>query len=193
MIGEKMAKMHFTEHEIEQIKNAEHDYSALKLQFEREAESLERQKTKVRDDLTYLRDNKLTLLKSGAYSPEDYQKEELDLVKKLNFLNEVPKPVNLKEVLETTLHFSELSKNVHFTYLLGKTPQREVITSLMFSELTLSDNDLSYKGRNGFRIFESPFMSLGAPKEWFSELVRNHHLIQTSIAELEELVKNHSP
>ena len=140
-----------------------------------------------------MNDNKLTLLKSGVYSPEDYQKEELNLVKKLNSLNEVPKQVNLKEVLETALHFSELSKTVHITYLFGKTPQREEITSIMFSELNLFDYTLSYKGRNGFRIFESPFMALGAPKVWISEIVRNHHLIKTSISELEELVKNHSP
>ena len=193
MVGEKMARMYFTENQIEQIKNAEHDYSALEIQLEREAESLERRKTKVQDDLAYLKDNKLTLLKSGVYSPEDYQKEELNLVKKLNSLNEVPKQVNLKEVLETALHFSELSKTVHITYLFGKTPQREEITSIMFSELNLFDYTLSYKGRNGFRIFESPFMALGAPKVWISEIVRNHHLIKTSISELEELVKNHSP
>ena len=33
----------------------------------------------------------------------------------------------------------------------------------MFSELSLLENNLYYKGRNGFKLFESPYMSFGDP------------------------------
>lgn len=188
LVGEKMTGLHFTDDQIEEIKNAEQDYSALESQREKDTELEERQKTKIRDDLAYLKENKLTLLKSGVYSPEDYQQEEMKLLNSLNLLNEMSKPSDLKEILESVLHFSELSKTVHLSYLLAKTPLKEVIASMMFSELTLSNTGLNYKGRNGFRIFESPSLALGDPKGWISELISNHDLIKASIAELEEII-----
>ena len=112
----------------------------------------------------------------------------MDLTNKLNSLNEVPEIVNFKEVLETALNFSELSKTLHLTYLLAKTPQKEEITSIVFSELKLSGNNLLYKGRNGFRIFESPFMALGDPTGWFSELIANVNLIENSIEEMNKII-----
>ena len=191
-IGETMATMYYSDSQIEILRQAENDYSAHQVQRIKDIEAKERQITKIRDDLTFLKDNKLTLIKSGAYTPEDYCNEESRLISQLQTLQKSDEQVDSKEVLKNVLQFSELSKRINLTYHLSKSPQKEEIMSKMFSELKLSENNLQFKGRNGFRIFESPFMAMCDPTGWFSELIANKNLIESSIAELNVMLNKSS-
>jgi hypothetical protein len=49
-------------------------------------DQVERKKKKIREDLAYIRSNKLSLLKTGVYTPEGLMEEETKLNSELTIL-----------------------------------------------------------------------------------------------------------
>jgi hypothetical protein len=132
-----------------------------KLARQREAED-RRQKT-LREDLAYLSENRLTLLRTGAYTPEALASEELRLTQALAQPEEErASAAELRETASEVLKLSELLKTAKPYYDLAKPEKKERIARLVFSELAIDENTLDFRCTNGFRVLERRFFSESA-------------------------------
>jgi len=117
---EKLIKnLSFTESEFDEI-NTRTDTNIALLEHKRHKalENNQRQKKKLREDLSYIRENRLTLLKSGLYNPESLLKEENKLHGQLSSLQaeEQVSDVSMHELMKDVIKLSELLKH-GYTYL----------------------------------------------------------------------------
>jgi site-specific DNA recombinase len=146
----------------------------------------DRRKKKIREDLTYLRTNKLQLLKSGVYTAEMLLQEENGLNTELATLQEKEaiSDLSMQAVMADILKLSELLKTGSAYYSSAKSSEKEQIIKIIFSELLISENTLQYKCKNGFQALESRFLLVCDPTTWLSELLRLAQHIQISIDEL---------
>ncbi len=156
-IGEKISELFYTEEELVEIDTMiKTDLKTLEVKRQKGLEQIQRQKSKVREDLAYLRENKLPLLKSSVYSPETFLKEESDLMAKLqNFCTEEnTSDVAIDEVVKDLVILSELLKDAYVYYYFAKPFEKEELIQKVFSELNLFEDTLTYKTKNGFRLLE---------------------------------------
>ena len=63
--------------------------------------------------------------------------------------------VAMHEVIKDVVKLSELLKSTNLYYQNANPQEKEEIIKIIFSELTVSDETLGYKCRNGFRAFEN--------------------------------------
>ena len=126
---------------------------------------VEQEKRKLRHDLSYLRKNKLSLLKNNVYSGEAYLAEESEITAKLEKLRneEEASDISMQEVINNVVFLSELLEDAYLYYSLAKPPEKQQIINKVFSELTLFGNTLDYKCRNGFKVFEKKKKSVCDP------------------------------
>ena len=195
-IGKLLAKLSFTKEELDELNaRAQTDIALFESKRNRDVEGIERKKRKVREDLTYLRSNKLVLLRTGVYNPETYLEEEAKLDGELaNLQNEEQaSDASMHEVIKDVIELSELLKDLYLTYKKAKTTEKEEIMRKLFSELFLSEKTLVIKYKKGLQVLENRFISSCAPKVWISEAVRNHKLIRESIQDITALANEMRP
>lgn len=160
-VGKLISNLSFTDTEkIEIDMRLKTDIALFEDERLKEIEQSDRRKKKVREDLTYLRTNKLVLLKSGVYSPEAFLEEENKLNNELMTLQDTEQvsDIAMHEVIKDLMKLSELLRYGYGMYSLAKSPEKERLTRIIFSELTLSGNTLKYKCRNGFQALQSRFV-----------------------------------
>ncbi len=128
---------------------------------------LDRQIRKLQEDIAYLKSNKLSLLKTGVYSPEELIKEENRLQEAyINLTNQnVSKVEELKDDIKGIQKLSKLLSRMPLYYKFGTISEKEALIGLIFSELLISENGLIYKCVNGFEAFENRNLFLGDPTE----------------------------
>lgn len=150
-----------------------------------EQEAQERRQKTLREDLAYLSDNRLTLLRTGAYTPEAIALEEARLTQALVQAEEEPcSAPALREALSEVLKLSELLKTAQPYYEMANPAQKEQIARLVFSELSMFENTLEFRCTNGFRAFERRVLSESALYDWLSELVRRNDEIAAAAVDL---------
>ena len=157
-VGYIMSKLLFTKEELKEIDTqVRSEVSTLEDKRLKIIKGLEQEKHKIREDLAYLRKNKLTLLKNRVYSGEDYLTEELDLSQKLEKLQkqEEASDISMQEVIKDVVLLSELLEDAYLYYTLANPTEKQKIITKVFSELTLSESTMQYKCRNGFKVFEN--------------------------------------
>lgn len=167
-IGEFMSNLSFTEDElIEMDARTKTDIAVFEHKRISVIEQNDRRKKKIREDISYLRNNKLNLLRSGAYSPEEYMKEEETLNSELTVLQDAEQvsDIAMHEVIKEIVKLSELLKIAYLYYDKATSNEKEQIIKIIFSELSLSGNTLKYKCKNGFQVLESRFFSKCDPTE----------------------------
>jgi DNA invertase Pin-like site-specific DNA recombinase len=190
-IGLLLQKLSFTDNELIEIDARAHTDIAL---FEekrfKNIETGERKKKKIREDLAYLRNNKLTLLRTGAYSPETYFTEEEKLKYELNEIKteEDTSDVAMEAVIKDVVKLSELLKTLYPYYENALAYEKEELVRKIFSELSFDEDTLKYKCKNGFQALESRFVAMGELKTWLPELITYAKYITVSIQALEELI-----
>lgn len=165
-IGKLISKLKFTEEELVEIDaRTKTDLAVFEHKRLDTLDINDRRKRKLREDLTYLRTNKLTLLKTGAYLPEAFLEEESKLNSELLTIQneEQVSDVSMHEVVKDLVTLSELLKDAELYYSLAETEEKEQIARVIFSELSLSENTLKYQCRNGFKALESRFTHSGDP------------------------------
>lgn len=165
-IGGLIKELHFTEEEIEQMDaRAGTDIALLEEKRHKMLDQTERKKKKIREDLAYLRSNKISLLKSGVYTPESYVAEETKLDAELSALknDEDVSDIAMHETMKEVQKLSELVKNVAPYYQFAKPHEKEQIVRVIFSELSVSQNTLKYKCKKGFECFENRFLAICDP------------------------------
>ncbi len=169
-IEEKVKKLieslYFTEDELAEIDaRLSTEISMVEEKRQKEIDKIERSKKKIREDLKYLNTNKLILLKTGAYTPEDFLTEEQKLNDELKGLQnqEQASDEAMHETMKDIVKLSELLKNIVPYYDFAKPREKESIMRIIFSELYVSENMLEYKLQNGFLCFENRFNAICDP------------------------------
>lgn len=186
-VGEALRVLFFTDKEKADINyRIKKDLRQLEEKRKSDLAQNEHQKRKLREDLTYLHENKLTLLKSSVYTPEAFKEEEFKLNQQLQALQneEQASDIALHEVVKDLILLSELLKDAYLYYCSAKQYEKKLLIQTVFYELYLDGNVFQYKTKNGFNLLESRFMSSGAPCTWISELVNDYPLIKSSIEDL---------
>ena len=161
-----ITSLYFTDDEIEQMDaRAGTDIALLEEKRQKELDKVERKKKKVREDLAYIRSNKLTLLKTGVYTPEGLIEEEEKLNDELSELQnaEQASDVAMHETMKEVQKLSELIKNVAIYYQFAKPHEKEQIVRVIFSELYISQDTLQFKVKKGFEAFENRFVAVCDP------------------------------
>ncbi|MFA6552408.1 MAG: recombinase family protein [Candidatus Paceibacterota bacterium] len=159
-IGETILNLAFVDGEVEKFNaTTQTDVAVFEQKRLEKIEQNERRKRKIREDLTYLRTNKLILLKSGVYSPEEFLGEENKLNSELTILQDAEQvsDATMHEVIKDITTLSELVKNGYEHYKNANSTEKEAIIRVIFSELSLSGNTLKYKCKNGFEALQSRF------------------------------------
>jgi hypothetical protein len=172
-IGDLIASLSFSEDELAEIdRRASTDIALFDAQRLDQIESAERRKKRVREDLAYLNVNRLTLLKTGAYSAEKLVVEEATLNLELTALcdAEMASDVSMRETVNDAVRLSELLKNGYTYYSFANPEEKKKIIRVIFSELKLSGDTLDYQCRNGFQALASRFVPNCDPTGWLSEL-----------------------
>jgi hypothetical protein len=139
--GSLIKNLSFTEEElIEMNASTKTQIASLEIRRSKEIDAIERRKKKLREDLCYLRTNKLTLLKTSAYTPEDYLAEEKSVQQELNSLmmKEQVSEEAMSAVVKDVIQLSELVQNAYMYYEKAESPEKEEIVRKIFSELTYS-------------------------------------------------------
>ena len=141
------------------------DIALLEERRKKDLEQIERKKKKIREDLAYIHSNKLSLLKTGVYSPEALLEEENKLGAELILLQseEQVSDIAISETVKEAQKLSELIKTLIPKYDLANPKEKELIIRIIFSELYFSQNTFKYKCKKGFECFENRFVSSCGP------------------------------
>jgi hypothetical protein len=139
--------------------------------------------------LAYLNANRLVLLKTGVYRPEEYVAEEARLTNDLSALKqgENASDAAMRETIKDVILLSELLKNAAVVYAEAESREKATIIEVIFSELILTENTLEYKCKNGFVALQSRFVASCGPTTWLSELGRYRDCITMSVKDLRQL------
>ena len=151
--GSLICNLSLTDSERAQIDaKANTDIALMETERLAKLEKEERRKKKMREDLAYLGTNRLTLLRTGAYTPETLAREEARLNFELDALkdSEDASDVAMRETVKDVVKLSELLENVAVIYHSATPEGKERIIRVIFSELSLSGNTLQYKVKKGF-------------------------------------------
>ena len=192
-IGDRLRTISFTEAELDELNaRTQTDIALLEKKRNTEIDQIERKKRKVREDLNYLRSNKLALLRTGVYTVETYMEEEFSLDKELSVLqtHEQASDASMHEVIQDVTELSELLKDLYLTYKKGNSNEKEEILRKLFSELYFSENTFTCKWKNGLQLLENRFNLICAQTTWISELVNNHKFVQESIEDIKAVLQS---
>ena len=188
--GSILYTLPFNDDELAQIHEHTHtDIVDLDRQRAEEEVRVARKIASLRSDLAYLEENRLALLKSGAYSPEELVSEQERLNGEIARAteNEVVGNSTVREIVDDLVKLSELVKNVTGLYEIVKARTKEKIARTIFSELFVAEDTLDYSVNTGFEPLKTRSVLLGAPNRTFSELCRDRHHIQESIEALKTI------
>lgn len=165
-VGELISGLCFTDEEIDRM-DAEINTDIVLLEERRikELEQIERSKKTIRENLAYIHSNKLSLLKTGVYTPEALLEEENKLNSELVILQskEQVSDIAMNETVEEVQKLSELIKTLIPKYNLANPKEKEIIIRIIFSELYFSQNTFRHKCKQGFECFENRFVPYCGP------------------------------
>ncbi len=165
-IGKVMDGLILTEEEREHLDSVTStDVSIFEEKRLKQIDTNDRKKKRIREDLSYLRTNRLMLLKTGVYTPETLLRQESDLNISLNAIQdeEIISDVSMQAVMDDLLKLSELVKTGSAYYSHAKSSEKEQLVRIIFSELSVSENTLQYKCKDGFQALENRFVLVCDP------------------------------
>lgn len=163
--GEIIKRLNYTEKELEELeKNAHKDIKRLEKNRLKQIESIENRKKKIRVDLEYLRSEKTTLLRTGAYSPEEYMEEVSSKERDLKSLMEEEQTSEeaMVATFNDVVRVSELLKNITTYWDFLNSYEIDEILRIIFSELYISRETLTFNVNLGFKGFENRLNHSGA-------------------------------
>ncbi len=161
-------KLHFTDDELAELDaQTSTGISLLEEKRSKEFEKIDRQKKRAREDLAYLRSNRLTLLKTGVYTPEGLLEEENKLKTELDQLlqSEEISETAMAELVKDIVTLSELIKNAIPIYDFANPHEKERIVRTIFSELYIAQDVARYKVKKGFETFDNRQSAICDPTE----------------------------
>lgn len=165
-VGELINHLTFSTGELSDIEGkTQSDINDIEHKRNMALEQSERRKKKTREDLSYLRENRIPLLKAGVYTPEAYVEEEHRLSSELSALQTEEQAVDVSthEDIVEIIKLSELLQDAYLHYYIGNSEAKETIMRAVFSELKFSGNTLEYKCKNGFRALQNRLSAICDP------------------------------
>ena len=124
-------------------------------QRNKEVEDLHRERKRILSDISYLRDNKITLLRQEVMTPEEWKLETVTLTDKLAALELKQQGYSETEaeMIDYVLAFSELMKEAASLYKRATDDERHKLTKLVFSEIVIKDGKIiKYTAKPEFAI-----------------------------------------
>lgn len=191
-IRRHLNELSFTKAQLAKIESLVQDSgSTFEMERQKQMDQNIRRRKKISEDLAYLRENKISLLKTGVYSPESLRDDENRLEVELNLLEQAVQETSVSpmEIVKKAKQLSELLKYGLNYYNFANLAEKFAISSIIFSELFFSGKSLISQCKRGFQVFGNDFTSYGGGNTWLSEAIKNDNLISASIAELEEFFK----
>lgn len=173
-LGKHMPHLFLEPHELNELdQKADTGIAVLEVKMQKEREQSERRQRKLNEDLSYLRANRLDLLKTGVYTPDAYIEEEQRLIADLNGAQEKEtiSQEAMYQTIKDAIRLSELLNNLTMYYEEATSPEKEEIMRCIFSELSLSDKTLTYQLKNEFRALKKDFAlfsALARSRTWSS-------------------------
>lgn len=189
-LGERLPELFLEPAELKELdQRTDTGLASLDVKLHHEQVQAERKVRKLNEDLAYLRDNRLELLKSGVYSTTSYVDEERRLVGQVATLRETEhvSAAALDDTIKTATKLSELLNGLAGYYEVANSAEREAIMRYLFSELTMDDKGFDYSLRIEFRALEKRAVVSSAPDAWLSELLRGKDEIAHAMTQLEQL------
>jgi DNA invertase Pin-like site-specific DNA recombinase len=189
-VSESLRHLSLTEAEIAELETRDRmDNPDPEVERLNSLDANDRRQRKLREDLAYLHDNKLSLLKAGTYSPDGFVQEEIKLAVEIKRLgSSEPLGASTHEVLSDIIKLSELIKNGSAYHSFANFREKQEFLTLIFSELFISGNTLTYQCRNGFKALESRFIPVCDHTGWLSEALQNNNLLKESIEGLKHIL-----
>lgn len=142
-----------TDEELRRIEIKRTPYLA-KIDEEKNArqKDLERERNKIQEEINFLNDNKLHLLRSGVSTIEEFKAEQYKLEQRLEKNQEQISNVGESgdKMLNTVIQFSELIKMANLYYKNAPDPEKRDVVDVAFHELIYSNNDLRFNLIDGF-------------------------------------------
>lgn len=189
-LSNHLPELFFTPDELVELdQRADQGQASLEAKLKEERAQAERKRRKLSEDLSYLRGNRIDLLRSGVYTPESYVAEEERLLREQAEMGEemsIP-DIDLREAMADATKLSELLKRLTLYYEEAISPDKEDIVRCLFSELTMSDQTLAYSLKSEFQVLEKRDVVSSAPDAWLSELVRDREQIKQAVVTLTNL------
>ncbi len=168
VISKTIEKLILTEDELLQIeKSTKIELPEVEQKRIEHLASIDRQKRKTQEDINYLQQNKLNLLRTGVYTPESYLESEMQLNNQYVQLTqqEQTTTASILEVAQKVIELSELLKNLMLYDFIANPAEKDKFTRYIFSELYFSENSLQYKCKNGFEALEQRLVPFWCPGE----------------------------
>ena len=156
-----------------------------------ELERLDRARKKVREGLSYLRQNRLSLISSGAYSPEAYVQEVSQLEGDLDGLleDEVVSEEAIRATMKDVTLLSDLLRNAAGIFESSEMPHRDSIARMIFSELRIAHDTVQPKLKFGLEVFLDKNVLLCAPYDTLSELYLSRDVMTKRIRKFSRLIE----
>lgn len=190
----QLAKLYFSPEEKEDFEaRSNTEIALLEHRRSNEIHDLERRRKRIRDELAYLRSERVQLLKSGAYTPEDYAQEVHRLQREYDTSLETEEVSEqaMRAVMEDVLKLSELLEMTVPLYENAEPYDKEKIARIVFSELSIAHDTVQYKLQEGFRVFSRKNDVDGAPSTSISELYGQREVLQESVVWLSSVSVKH--
>lgn len=192
-------RIHFSDAELATLEtDARGALDKISEKRNKELANLHRNHSKILDDLDYLAKDKLSLLRTGVYTPQQILEEEgrltvllEDVRVKINAYSE-----SAKSMLDYVIAFSELVKNAsaYFQYALD-TEKRDLVVQV-FSELYIENGELKYVAKYGYDAllnrFDAQKQNYGAPQYVFLELETIYNLVKISAPTLKKCIDSYT-
>lgn len=191
-LGSAFSGFHLTESEMQEL---ERETGGTIAQMVRQAEAIVLQHTKQRQkldrDLLYLRENKLSLLQSGVYAPDQLADEERRLLQVISQLGEEMQSASKEasEIQQEFMEVSELLKYIANKWDFISLAKKDQISQILLSELKVGSKGLIYKLSPGFQSFDRRIYLHSWGNEWFSELLKSADQMIQARSQLEDVCR----
>ena len=191
-VKDQLAQLHFSSEELAEFEaRCGTEIALLEVKRSQEIERNERSRKRIREELAYLRAERVALLRSGAFTPDDYAKEinKLQCSYDSSLETEEVSEEAMRAVMQDVATLSELIKLSVPLYENVDPRLKEKIARTVFSELFVSHDTLRHKLKPGFEAFLRPKVSDGAPSTTLSELCVLRREIRANVSALNMLIR----
>jgi len=165
--------LRFTRQELKELeRRIETDKSILEAKRQEALTCQARATSHVRENLAYLRENRLTLLKSGVFTPETFVAEENALEAKLGTegAEHLITAEEYEKAIREVFDVAELLESFVSGYEIANSRRKEQISRIVIVELLVSENTLDFKAQKRFQCALRREYAMGDPIAWISEL-----------------------
>jgi DNA invertase Pin-like site-specific DNA recombinase len=181
----------FTDEELAAIESgAKSGLEKVSAQRDRELEDLHAKQRRIAADRGYLAENRITILRTGAMSPQALKSDEERLKVGMEEVSAeiAARATSAQEMLDFTIAFSELVKNqsLYFDHALDS--EKRQLTMEVFSELVFKARSLvKYRAKDGFEALLRRNRITGSPVTLISELCAIYPAVRLSMRRVEAL------